>query len=85
LRNEFGDTVGISGTDTGMHLYVTVRNGMSQADLLDSAMREGAKVYGTARMWFSRPAPENNVMIGFSAIALEDIAPGVAALKRAWM
>ena len=85
LRNEFGDMVGISGTDTGMHLYVTVRNGMSQADLLDSAMREGAKVYGTARMWFSQPATESNVMIGFSAIALEDIAPGVAALKRAWM
>ena len=84
LRNEFGTTVEVSGVDTGMHLYATVNNGMSQDELLKSAQDEGAKVYGTARMWFSKPAPENNVLIGFSAIAYEDIAPGVAALARAW-
>ena len=37
------------------------------------------------RMWFSKPAPENNVMIGFSAIALDNIEPGVRALARAWL
>lgn len=84
LNAELGDLVSVSGTDTGMHLYTTVRNGMSQHELLASALSEGAKVYGTSRMWFSKPAPEENVMIGFSAIAREDIAPGVAALARAW-
>ena len=84
LQREFGSCINISGADTGMHLYVTVNNGMSQAELLDNAIREGAKVYGTSRMWFSRSAPRGNVMIGFSAIAYEDIAPGVAALRRAW-
>ena len=85
LRSEFGDSIDISGTDTGMHLYVSVNNDMSQNELLEHAIREGAKVYGTSRMYFSQPAPEGNVMIGFSAIALKDIAPGVAALKRAWI
>ncbi|HAM16157.1 MAG TPA: hypothetical protein DCP91_09965 [Eggerthellaceae bacterium] len=84
LEEKLGDIIDISGTDTGMHLYVTVHNGMSQAELLGRASAQGAQVYGTARMWFSRPAPENNVMIGFSAIALEDIEPGVDALARAW-
>lgn len=84
LQAEFGDSVQVSGTDTGMHLYVTVDNGMSQAELLESARRENAKVYGTSRMWFSRPAPDAHVMVGFSAIAFEDIEPGVAALARAW-
>ncbi len=84
LHTEMDDGIDISGTDTGMHLYVTVHNGMTQSELLASAQREDAKVYGTTRMWFSKPAPENNVMIGFSAIAFEDIAPGVAALRRAW-
>ncbi|MBQ9002660.1 MAG: PLP-dependent aminotransferase family protein [Eggerthellaceae bacterium] len=84
LRASFGDSIVISGTNTGMHLYVSVQNGMTQEELLDSAAREGAKVYGTARMWFSRRAPEENVMIGFSAIAHDDIEPGVAALARAW-
>ena len=76
--------INISGVDTGMHLYVSVKNGMSQIELLESAREQGATIYGTSRMWFSRPAPEENVMIGFSAIALEDIGPGVRALKRTW-
>lgn len=41
-------------------------------------------VYSTARFWFSQPAPQDKLMIGFSAIADKDIAPGVAALARAW-
>lgn len=49
------------------------------------ALAHDAKVYGTARMWLDQPADDNHVMIGFSAIALEDIAPGVAALKSAWL
>lgn len=85
LFAELGDLIEISGTDTGMHLYATVRNGMTQRELLENALLQNVKVYGTSRMWFSKPAPENNVMIGFSAIAHEDIAPGVEALKRAWL
>ena len=85
LKAEFGDAIGISGTDTGMHLYVTVCNGMTQVELLESALAHDVKVYSTSRMWFSKPAPENNIMIGFSAIALDDIAPGVAALRDAWL
>ena len=84
LRAEMEGRINISGVDTGMHLYVSVKNGMSQIELLESAREQGATIYGTSRMWFSRPAPEENVMIGFSAIALEDIGPGVRALKRAW-
>lgn len=85
LRRELGTSIEISGADTGMHLYVTVNNGMTQAELLESALFQKVKVYGTSRMWFSKPAPENNIMVGFSAIAHDDIAPGVAALRRAWI
>lgn len=84
LMKELGEIIEVSGTDTGMHLYVTVENEMTQNELLESAGRENVQVYGTSRMWFSQPAPENNVMIGFSAIAFEDIRPGVAALARSW-
>ena len=85
LNDAFGDTIDISGTDTGMHLYVTVRNGMTEPELVASALGQGAMVYGTERMRFPGSPPGSSVMIGFSAIAFEDIAPGVAALKRAWL
>lgn len=85
LEREFGDSISISGQHSGMHLYVSVTNGMTQRELMESARREGAAVYGTRRMWFSHPAPEANLMVGFSSIAPEDIPAGVAALGRAWM
>ncbi|WP_165170216.1 PLP-dependent aminotransferase family protein [Adlercreutzia sp. ZJ242] len=85
LRAEMGGVLDISGTDTGMHLYVTVRNGMSEQQLIDAALAQGVKVYGTARMRFPSTAPTSSVMIGFSAIAFEDIEPGVRALRRAWL
>ena len=84
LRAQMEGGIGIRGTDTGMHLYVTVSNGMTQTQLLESALAHDVKVYGTSRMWFSEPPTEGAIIIGFSAIAYEDIAPGVAALREAW-
>ena len=84
LDAEMGDMLDVSGTNTGMHLYVTVRNGMDERALVESALEQGVKVYGTARMRFPGSTASSSVMVGFSAIAFEDIAPGVAALARAW-
>lgn len=85
LEQSMGSILRISGKHAGMHLYVGVDNSMTQDELLTSAAKHGAAVYGTKRMWFSSPAPENNIMIGFSSIAPEDIPEGVAALSRAWL
>ena len=74
----------VAGKNSGMHFYVTVNNRMLQDELIDSAAAEDVAVYGTKRFWFSRPAPENKLMIGFSAIALDDIPEGVRRLARAW-
>ena len=85
LKEQFGGIVAISGADTGMHLHVTVDNGMTEPELLASALQQGAKVYGTSRMRLADDKPGSSVMIGFSAIAFEDIEPGVQALRRAWL
>lgn len=84
LESAFGETIELRGVQSGMHLFATVDNGMSQDELVSAALAEGANVYGTRRMWFSRPAPESHLMIGFSSINVEDIEPGVEALRRAW-
>ena len=84
LIEYLGDIVGVSGVQSGMHLYVTVRNGMSEQELLQSALEQGAKVYGVDRMRICDPMASASVMIGFSAIAFEKIEPGVRALAKAW-
>ncbi len=84
LQLEMGDRVEVSGVFSGMHFYLNVRNGMSQEQLLDSARKHDAQVYGTSRMWQDKENAENAVMIGFSAISPEEIPGGVRALKDAW-
>ena len=84
LERHLGDSVQVEGKDAGMHFYLTVDNGMTQEELMRSALREGAAVYGTKRMWFSRRAPEPHLMLGFSAIEPNVIDDGVRALARAW-
>lgn len=85
LTSSFGDAITLSGIDSGMHFFAAVHNGMNQDELVATARANDAAVYGTHRFWFSREAPNNTLMIGFSSIALEDIEPGVAALAAAWL
>lgn len=85
LRRTFGNRVTISGEGSGTHLLVAVRNGMDQNQLVKSARAHGAKVYKSEQCWFSAPASSNQIMIGFTFIAPSDIAPGVQALRDAWL
>ncbi len=85
LNAAFGDAVDVSGADTGMHLYVTVHNGMDEPELVESALRNDAHVYGASRLRLDGGRPGSSVLIGFSSIAFEDIEPGVAQLRRAWL
>ena len=85
LQSEFGDAVSVQGVDAGMHLYTTFHIDTPQEELARRAKACGVGVYGTKYMWFTRPAPDNSFMMGFSAIADEDIPEGIATLRRAWL
>lgn len=84
LHEEFGDRVEVAGKNSGLHVFATVHNGMSQSELIRSARVEGAAVFGTQQCYFASPAPENTLFIGFAAIDAEDIPKGVEVLRRAW-
>lgn len=85
LQREFpAGMLEVKGLDSGMHLYVKVNNGMTQDELLSTALAQGAAVHGTRQYWFAHECPGDAVLIGFSAIALKDLAEGVRALRNAW-
>jgi len=85
LKHEFGDMITLSGIHAGMHLYAYIHNGMNQQELVSSALERDALVYRTDQCWFENPPDKNTLMIGFSAIAFENIEPGVKALAKAWL
>ena len=85
-ESRLGGFVKISDCDAGMHLLLTVENGMKQNELLASAAREGVKVYGLSE-YYSFPVtnmPENIVVAGFSGLNAEQLVKGSEALERAW-
>ena len=85
-ESRLGDFVKISGCDAGMHLLLTVENGMKQNELLASAAIEGVKVYGLSE-YYSFPVsnmPENIIVAGFSGLNSEQLVRGAEALERAW-
>ncbi|MBM7000042.1 PLP-dependent aminotransferase family protein [bacterium] len=84
LREFDGTQLELRGANAGMHLFATVCNGMGYPELLASALAQGARVYAAEPYWFTRAAPRGRLLLGFSAIAVKDVAPGVAALRRAW-
>lgn len=76
----------ISGTDAGMHLLLTVKNGMNQSQLVSSAAAEGAGVYGLSG-YYSFPVsdmPESTVIAGYSGLSDSQLLLGAEALERAW-
>lgn len=84
LHQEMGKGITLTGDEAGMHLFAQIHNGMTQDELIQTARNHDVNVYGTKRFWFSQPAPENCVIIGYSSISIEDIPAGVAAIKKAW-
>ena len=86
-EGRLGDCVKVSGCDAGMHLLLTVENGMNQSELLSSAAREGVKVYGLSE-YYSFPVSalqENTVVVGFSGLNTQQLIRGAEALERAWI
>ncbi len=85
LQRTMGDRIEILKNGTGLHLLVNVLDGRSQEELIEAALRHDVRVYNTNRYWKRKDHPlASCVLVGFSAIAEEDIEPGIEALARAW-
>lgn len=86
-EGRLGEIVSISGCDAGMHMLLTVSNGMKQNELVSSAAKNGAKVYSLSE-YYSFPVadiPENTVVAGFSGLIGRDLIKGAEALEKAWL
>lgn len=70
---------------TGLHMLVVVKDGRTEEELIKAAAANDVAVYGTKKYWNCQEnALKGCVLVGFSAIAEQDIEPGIAALMQAW-
>lgn len=78
--------VKIEGADAGLHFLLRVENGMSEAELVQSARCSGVKVYGISRYYahsMDCPNPPT-LLMGYAAIPESRIPEAAARLLTAW-
>jgi GntR family transcriptional regulator/MocR family aminotransferase len=83
LARQLGDALALSQARAGLHLYARLTGKVSAQRLVDEAAREGL-VLGQPYHLAARPTAEQRaVILGYGAVALEQIEPGVARLAQA--
>lgn len=75
----------ISGENAGLHLLLTSKGGLSEAQLIESAAAEGVRVYGLSESMVEKNPNSTTVLLGFGGLTEEQIKQGTEALKRAWL
>jgi len=81
-----GDQVEVIGEKSGLHLVLSVKNNMSEDQLIQSAKRVGVKVYPLS-IYFATPRedPYPKVVIGFGGLSERELEDGIELLKKAWV
>jgi len=81
-----GSPMEIVGADAGLHLILRVGNGMSESQLVDTALRAGVRVYGLSKYYLNKEYLNKNpeLLLGYATMGEEEIAEAVEILNRAW-
>lgn len=85
LDKTFDARVRVHSGQAGLFVLLEVKNGMDQEQLVAAARTCDVSVYDTRRYWIDQShAPDNLVLLGFSAASETTIAEGVPRLAQAW-
>ncbi|MGL4282795.1 MAG: PLP-dependent aminotransferase family protein [Eubacterium aggregans] len=76
----------ILGDSAGLHLLLTVENGMTEAELVAKAKENGIRVYGVSEYYIrsEEQMPRNMVVLGYAGFTEAAIYNAIGCLKAAW-
>lgn len=76
----------ISGENAGLHILVSVDNGMNEGELLESAEKNGVRVYGLSAFYANPSAgiPPSTVVLGYSGYEEGELMEAARLLSLAW-
>ena len=76
----------ISGAEAGLHILLTVKNGMDETTLIQTAAEYGVRVYGLSDYYIAGQGacPPSTVILGYAGIQSANFANAAACLEQAW-
>lgn len=74
----------INGQESGLHLLLEVRNGMTEQQLVAAAASMGIKVYPLSEYYFGEKPETSTVVIGYGGFREEALSAAASRLLRAW-
>ncbi|MDO4271069.1 MAG: PLP-dependent aminotransferase family protein [Eubacteriales bacterium] len=86
LAREFtGLPYSVSGAEAGLHILLSVPNGMDEQTLISRAREAGVRVYGLSG-YYTAPAkpPRATLVLGYAGLTEPQIAEAVRLLRQAW-
>lgn len=85
IHQYMGSRVDVIGEKSGLHIVVYVKNGMSEQQLVKSALDSGIKVYPVS-VYFAdcSKAEESRILLGFGGLSIPDIQKGIQSLSEIW-
>lgn len=86
LLEPFREDFHITGEHAGLHLLLTSKQQVREAELIEAAHTQGVKVYGLSEHIVESGRKEDSytVILGYGGLSLAEIKNGIDALKKAW-
>ncbi len=81
----FAKAFTISGEDAGLHLLLTAKGDVTEAQLLSAAAEAGVKVYGMSENMVETDAPKATILLGFGSVSETEMKEGLHRLQKAWL
>jgi len=78
------DRFTISGENAGLHLVLTAKTGVSEAELIETAAQKGVHVYGMSDSLVRESGGRASILMGFGGLSEDEIIQGTEALIEAW-
>lgn len=83
----FRDKFEIFGENAGLHVVLRCKEAVAEEVLLTAAEKQDVKLYGLSETCVEKTpiCRYGTVILGYGGLSIEEIAQGVARLKKAWL
>ena len=76
----------LKGTGAGLHFLVESLNGMTEEEMIRRAAEKSVEVFPVSPYWIRKDQyTDNQVILGFASLSLEELVPVADLLQEAWM